>query len=74
MAPPQRARRGAFNLPLWGNVMVATIIDLVAVFLFVLPAKGSNLNERLLFFVAYLALSALYWGKAFRQYRARREV
>ncbi|GAC1513011.1 MAG: hypothetical protein NVS2B16_16950 [Chloroflexota bacterium] len=69
VAPP---RRTGFQLPLWGNIAVATIILVVAVFLFAVPTKGTSTNTRLLFFIAYFALSALYWGKAFRQYRARK--
>ncbi|GAC1636116.1 MAG: hypothetical protein NVS4B2_24150 [Chloroflexota bacterium] len=67
VAPP---RRTGFQLPFWGNIAVATIILVVAIFLFAIPAKQTSTNT--LLFVAYLALSALYWGKAFRQYRARK--
>lgn len=58
--------------PLVNAAFGATMIAVGVVFYFVIPQKGGS-DTKLLFLILYLALGALYLGRAFLEYRRRQQ-
>lgn len=65
------ARRKRFELPLWANLTAGVFLLILGTLFTLTPQKGFSALEHGIILLGYVALSALYLSKAFRQYRAR---
>ena len=65
--PPRRR----WDLPLWANVTAGVFLLGIGILFALIPQKGFTSGERIIILAAYVALSAVYLSKAFRQYRSR---
>lgn len=65
------ARRGRWQPPLWFNLLVGLSLLGLGLLFSLTPAKGLGPGLHFIFLLGYLALSALYLGRAFRQYREK---
>lgn len=70
-ASSRPAARRRWEAPLWVNLVVGTFLVAIGIVFFLVPARGSSTNTRLLFLLLYFALAGLYFGKAIRQWRSR---
>lgn len=65
-------RRG-WTPPLWVNLAIGLVLVGVGVVFWLVPQKGMGTQAHIIILLGYFALAGLYLGKAFRQYRGRRQ-
>jgi hypothetical protein len=65
--------RKGFQPPMWVNILIGAVLCVVGIIFYLLPQKGMGSGTHLIILLGYFALGGLYFGKAFRQYRAKRQ-
>jgi hypothetical protein len=58
---------------MWVNLLIGGFLFILGIVFSLTPQKGSSIGWHLVILLGYFALAGLYLGKAFRQYRKKRQ-
>lgn len=67
--PVRRSRR---RTPTWMKAGIGTLMLVAGLFFFISDSNSVGMRDRILLFVIYLVLAALYLGSAAREYLSKR--
>jgi hypothetical protein len=70
-AVPVRPVRRGWQGPPWLNAVLGVFMLVAGVYFFLFVQKGMDLTARLVLLVAYIAIAAFYFFRAYKGYRAR---
>jgi hypothetical protein len=70
-AVPVRPVRRGWQGPPWLNLTLGVFMLVAGVYFFLFVQKGMDLTARVVLLVAYIAIAAFYFFRAYKGYRAR---
>lgn len=70
-AEPVRPSRRGWQGPPWLNAVLGVFMLVAGGYFFLFVQKGMDLTARLILLVAYIAVAAFYFFRAYKGYRAR---